>query len=124
MRENTRGYRRKTVNLHVELVSDVATGMDKEEGGTCAYCKGLPCVWVSNKEGMLQFDDSEHGGLSGNDLPLPNKSRKGIYRQMALIINGGPTGKGVGLELPICIVNGVRKMFPESNKKCMGHMEN
>jgi hypothetical protein len=22
MRENTRGYRRKTVNLHVELVSD------------------------------------------------------------------------------------------------------
>ncbi len=24
MRENTRGYRRKTVNLHVELVSDVA----------------------------------------------------------------------------------------------------
>jgi hypothetical protein len=23
MRENTRGYRRKTVNLHVELVSDV-----------------------------------------------------------------------------------------------------
>jgi hypothetical protein len=24
MRENTRGYRRKTVNLHVELVSDEA----------------------------------------------------------------------------------------------------
>jgi hypothetical protein len=28
MRENTRGYRRKTVNLHVELVSDVSTGVD------------------------------------------------------------------------------------------------
>jgi hypothetical protein len=26
MRENTRGYRRKTVNLHVELVSDVSPG--------------------------------------------------------------------------------------------------
>jgi hypothetical protein len=28
MRENTRGYRRKTVNLHVELVSDVAAKDD------------------------------------------------------------------------------------------------
>jgi hypothetical protein len=56
----------------------MATGIDEEEGGTYAYCKGLPCVWVSNKEGMLPFDDSEHGGLTGDDLPLPNKRRKGI----------------------------------------------
>jgi hypothetical protein len=74
---------------------------------------------------MLQFDDSEHGGLTGDDLPLPNKRRKGIYQQMALIINGGSTGKGVRLEeLPICIVNGLREMFPESNKKYMCHMGN
>jgi hypothetical protein len=32
MRENTRGYRRKTVNLHVELVSDVACGYSQIAG--------------------------------------------------------------------------------------------
>jgi hypothetical protein len=30
MRENTRGYRRKTVNLHVELVSDGDEGYTKK----------------------------------------------------------------------------------------------
>jgi hypothetical protein len=55
-----------------QSTSVMATGMDEEEGGTCAYCKGLPCIWVSNKEGMLQFDDLEHGGLTGDDLSLPN----------------------------------------------------
>jgi hypothetical protein len=47
----------------------------------------------------------------------------GMYRQMGLVINGGPTGKGVQLELPICVVNEVREMFPESDKRYMGHME-
>jgi hypothetical protein len=31
MRENTRGYRRKTVNLHVELVSDVICQLNMAE---------------------------------------------------------------------------------------------
>jgi hypothetical protein len=35
MRENTRGYRRKTVNLHVELVSD---------GGS--FRNGVHCILV------------------------------------------------------------------------------
>jgi hypothetical protein len=34
MRENTRSYRRKTVNLHVELVSDVLGGLVVLEKGS------------------------------------------------------------------------------------------
>jgi hypothetical protein len=33
MRENTRGYRRKTVNLHVELVSDDWFGRGHDHNG-------------------------------------------------------------------------------------------
>ena len=72
---------------------------------------------------MLQFDESEHSLLTGDDIPQANLRRKEIYRQMALIMNGGPTGKGCHLVLPICIVNGVREMFPENDKNYMGHME-
>jgi hypothetical protein len=44
MRENTRGYRRKTVNLHVELVSDVDDGSLDSDG---------------IDEGSLDLDDTE-----------------------------------------------------------------
>jgi hypothetical protein len=73
----------------------VTTGMDEEEKGSCTYCNSLPCVWASNKEAMLQFYDAEHGLQTGNGIPLPNIRREGMYRQMALVINDGSTGKGV-----------------------------
>ncbi len=43
-------------------------------------------MWVSSKEAMLQFNDAEHGLLTGTDIPLPSKCRKGMYWKMALII--------------------------------------
>ncbi len=43
---------------------------------------------------------------------------------MALIIAGGPTGKGVRMELPICVVNGILEMFPAEDKHYMGSMDN
>jgi hypothetical protein len=107
---------------HQQSTSTMTTEEDKK--GTCTYCNSLPCVWASNKEAMLQFIDAEeHGLLTGDDIPLSNQHRKGMYRQMALLLNGGPTGKGAGSEFPICVVNSVPEMFPESNKIYMGRME-
>ncbi len=61
---------------------------------------------------MLQFGKSEHDLLTGNNVPSANLHRKLIYLQMTLTIAGDPTGKGVHMELPICIVSGVCEMFP------------
>ena len=114
----------RIVEDHQLSTRTMSTATDEEEKGNCTYCNSMPCIWVSNKKGMLQFDELEHATLIGDDIPLANQRRKGIYRQMALIMNEGPTGKGVRLELPICIVNGVREMFPEKDHKYMGHMDN
>ena len=90
----------------------------------CDYCKENPCVWVTNCEDMRLCDESEHGLLTGDDIPNASLRRKGIYRQMALTIAGGPTGRGNRMKLPMCVVNGVRNMFPAEDSKYMGHMDN
>ena len=97
---------------------------DDVETVYCNYCQENPCVWVSNKDNMARFDDSANSLFTGDAIPTPNLRRKGLYRQMALIIAGGPTRKGVRMELHICFVNGIREMFPAVDKDYMGHMEN
>jgi hypothetical protein len=84
----------------------------------CKECDECPCVWFANKEAMLTWD------LATNDSSVERKiRRKGIYRQMALIINDGPMGKGVRMQLPGCVVEGVRAIFPDPNAMYMGHKD-
>jgi hypothetical protein len=78
----------------------------------CNECCENPCVWLTKKEEMIDFDEDEHGHLSAEDGPPNNIRRKKVYRQMVLYINEGGTGKGVRLALPKCVENGVRKLFP------------
>jgi hypothetical protein len=67
---------------------------------------------------MLTWD------LATNDSSVETKiRRKGIYRQMALIINDGPMGRGVRMQLPCCVVEGVRALFPDPNAMYMGHKD-
>ena len=98
--------------------------MENDKTVFCEDCQETPCVWVSNKEEMAMFDDATNGLLTGADLPPSNLRRKPIYRQMALIIAGGPTGKGICMVHPKCVVQGIRSMFPAEDGKYMGHMEN
>jgi hypothetical protein len=64
----------------------------------CGLCLDDPCVWITKKEEMLDYDEHEH--LLVSDYP-PHKNvcRKKIYSQMALYINSGPSGRGVQIEL-------------------------
>jgi hypothetical protein len=78
----------------------------------CELCLDDPCVWIAKKEEMLDYDDNEHEHLPVDDYPPHNVRRKKIYRQMALYINSGPSGKGVRIELPKCVVDGCRECFP------------
>ena len=78
----------------------------------CELCFDDPCVWITKKEDMLNYDDDEHEHLPLKDWPPTNVRRKKIYRQMALYINSGPSGRGVRTELPKCVVDGCRECFP------------
>jgi hypothetical protein len=78
----------------------------------CYHCRQDPCVWLAQKETMRMFDENEHAQLPDEDRPPNNIRRKKVYRQMFLHINEGSAGVGVRIELPKCVENGTREMFP------------
>ena len=47
--------------------------------------------------------------------PTNNIRRKKLYRQLTLMLNGGPVGAGVRRELPACCVTGICQMLLPSN---------
>ena len=84
----------------------------------CEECDGLPCVWLNNKENMTLFVMTQR-----EDETEPKHYRHAMYRQMALIINDGPSGRGNRLKLPFCVVAGIREMFPDPGKEYTGHKD-
>jgi hypothetical protein len=87
-------------------------------GEFCEKCDQPKCVWESAKEDMVAYSES---------LPedsTDNVSRRNLYRQMAIRLNdGAPLGKGNRVELPGCVLLGVRHLFPSNDGKYMGHRE-
>jgi hypothetical protein len=54
-----------------------ATDMDEIRNvDICNCCKEDPCLWLANKEAMLRWDESKHGLLMGDGIPLANLCRK------------------------------------------------
>ncbi len=86
--------------------------------GDVYKCDGLPCVWLNNKENMTLFVMTQR-----EDETEPKHYRHAMYRQMALIINDGPSGRGNRLKLPFCVVAGIREMFPDPGKVYTGHKD-
>jgi hypothetical protein len=79
----------------------------------CADCEEERCVFVENKESLVAYDEAEHVFVAeAEDVPTNNIRRKKLYRQLTLMLNGGPLGAGVRKELPACCVTGIREMFP------------
>jgi hypothetical protein len=84
----------------------------------CDKCENVPCLWEENKESMVQYDKA----MCDEDAEA-NKHRYCLYKQMALVINGGPAGRGNRLKLPECVVTGVRELFPDPGAYYVGHQE-
>jgi hypothetical protein len=82
----------------------------------CSMCKGTPCVWEENKHEMMLLSE-----LRDERESQPNQLRHVMYRQMALVINKGPSGRGNRLKLPECVTTGIREMFPDPNGTYTGH---
>ena len=80
-------------------------------GDPCESCGSSPCVWTENKQQLL----------TDNAYLLEEKStnkqgRFYAYKQMVYALHGH-LGKGQRRELPGCVVDGVRALWPEDNKR-------
>jgi hypothetical protein len=87
--------------------------IDEEEDPECAECGESPCVFFQHEELLVEYDDAEYG-LTTSVEPLPDNNirRKKLYRQLTLMLNGGPLGAGVRKPLPSCCVSAIRDMHP------------
>jgi hypothetical protein len=86
--------------------------VEEEVTKECKECCEEPCVWIAQRDAMIDFDDDEHSHLPEGAGPPNNIRRKKVYRQMVLTMNEGGTGKGVRVALPKCVEDGVRELFP------------
>ena len=94
-----------------EWVGDV-TG-EQEFVPVCSACGEQPCLFLKHKESLVAYDEAEHDLLGDEgDAPTNNIRRKKLYRQLTLMLNGGPLGAGVRRELPSCCVSAIREMLP------------
>jgi hypothetical protein len=81
----------------------------------CQVCENDPCLFIVNEDGLIDYDEAEHGHLAREDRPANNLRRKKLYRQLTLMINGGPMGAGVRKPLPDCCVGHIREMLPSES---------
>jgi hypothetical protein len=119
------GYRREAQEDHANTENaDEKWNKDDRDGMEYQWCNNSPCVWASNRSGMVEWDENEHGHLASEDLPSNSTRRKYLYQQMALIVLEGPLGKGNRITLPDYVNDGIRALLPEDKEgKYMGHKE-
>jgi hypothetical protein len=110
-------------NPNEENTNEERNEDDKNNNTECQCIKESPCVWASNSNGMVEWDENEHGHLVGNELPSNSTRRKYLYRQMALTLLEQPLGKGNRIVLPDCIKNGIRTLLLEEEGQYMGHKD-
>jgi hypothetical protein len=97
---------------------------DDKDNTYCQWCHDCPCVWSSNRNGMIEWDEKEHIHLASDDLPSKSTRRKYLYQQMALTISDGPPGKRNRIVLPDCVKDGIPSLLPEDKEgKYMGHKD-
>jgi hypothetical protein len=116
-REAGDGEKNNTNNMNDSNNNTDSSEEGEEEGvltltTMCGECGEDPCFFSQHEQLLVAFDDAEHGSLAAEDVPANNILRKKLYRQLTLLINGGPLGAGVRKELPSCCVSAVRDMHP------------
>jgi hypothetical protein len=75
----------------------------------------------SQSPSILAWDTADHGDLHDAHILTPNIRRKQLYRKMTIIIDGGPMGRGAGIEHPKCTVDGIHALAPDPDDNYMGH---
>jgi hypothetical protein len=93
-------------------VVNAALDLEVEDPRVCSECGENLCVFEQNELRLMSYDEDEHFDLEEADVPTNNIRRKKLYRQLTLILNGGPMGVGIRRPLPTCCVRKIREMFP------------
>ena len=117
------GYRGESAVVDAQDGLPADKDEDEKEEQVCPSCLVSPCVWASNENTMVAWDNSENGHLGTEDLPSNSTRRKCLYRQMALTISEGPLGKGNRIHIPTCARDGIRALFPDEKGNYMGHKD-
>jgi hypothetical protein len=87
------------------------------DGYQCQQCLYERCIWELNKERII---DDNNALLSAE---ASNKERRFFgYKQMTFALHGH-LGKGQRRELPCCVVDGIREMWPEEDRKYTGYRD-
>jgi hypothetical protein len=82
----------------------------------CADCGREACLCLASKEEMIMYNES----LLREDI----ESNGRIYQPMAFKMNGNaPLGRGNHVQLPKCVLAGVRSLFPSADGEYMGHRD-
>jgi hypothetical protein len=112
-------YLKEIMENEMEGMSDYCGFMFAEDGKSfvmrCLECDNVLCVWDNNKQAVVMFDEATH-----KEIAPANKHRHVMYRQMALVINDGPSGTSVRMRLPGCALTGMRELFPDLDATYMG----
>jgi hypothetical protein len=98
-----------------QLTLDGVGGVTVVYDNKCQVCENDPCLFIANEDGLIDYDEAEHGHLAREDRPANNLRRKELCRQLTLMINGGPMGAGVRKPLPDCCVGHIREMMPSES---------
>jgi hypothetical protein len=97
------------------LALDGVDGITVVYDDKCQVCENDPCLFIANEDGLIDYDEAEHGHLAREDRPANNLRRKKLCRQLMLMINGSPMGAGVRKPLPDCCVGHIREMLPSES---------
>jgi hypothetical protein len=106
-------------SIVTEMEHDLAQYLAECEEKACAFCDEQPCVWFSNHDSMPAWDELEHSNLPEEDVPTANIRRNKFYSQMAITMNRGPVGKGLRIQHPKYVIDGIRTISPDPDGNCM-----
>jgi hypothetical protein len=84
---------------------------DKEEDPVCPGAARLRACSLSTKNARRVRRCRANLTTSVEPIPSNNIRRKKLYRQLTLMLNGGPLG-AVRKPLPTCCVSAIRDMLP------------
>jgi hypothetical protein len=63
------GYCRETKEDHGKTEkADEKRNKDDKDDRECQWCHDCPCVWSSNINGMIEWDENERGHLTSENL--------------------------------------------------------
>ena len=83
----------------------------------CPKCNEKECLWITHGKDVVSFAGSKRGQRDYAN----NVLRKFAYQEAVRCIYG-VMGNGNRVELPECVLDGVRQEYPDKNNSYMGYM--